>query len=244
MRPLSAIELLKVWEEGQGGLPYQQAVLLLSEACRDETLEEIRSLSIGRRDSRLLTLREWTFGAELIGLAICPACRERLEFSLGVSDVRVPELKSEVPSLHLQFRDWSIDFRLIDTTDLMQAAQYTDPEEMKRVLIERCAHEVHRLDQRLSARDLPAEAIEALAGQLVAADPQADTQLAFSCSSCGHQWLALFDIGSYFWSEINAWANRILRDVHLLASAYGWREEDILNMNPLRRNLYLELVGV
>jgi hypothetical protein len=33
-----------------------------------------------------------------------------------------------------------------------------------------------------------------------------------------------------------------VREVHLLASAYGWRESDILAMTPWRRQLYLELV--
>ena len=63
MQPLSASELLRVWEEGQGEPPYRQALLLLAAACPEESPEEILSLSIGSRDSRLLTLREWTFGA-------------------------------------------------------------------------------------------------------------------------------------------------------------------------------------
>jgi hypothetical protein len=48
---------------------------------------------------------------------------------------------------------------------------------------------------------------------------------------------------AYFWSEINAWAYRLLGEVHSLASAYGWREEDILAMSPWRRHVYLEMVG-
>ncbi|HSB10234.1 MAG TPA: phage baseplate protein, partial [Blastocatellia bacterium] len=31
--------------------------------------------------------------------------------------------------------------------------------------------------------------------------------------------------------------------VHTLASAYGWRESDILNLSPWRRQLYLTLVN-
>jgi hypothetical protein len=33
-----------------------------------------------------------------------------------------------------------------------------------------------------------------------------------------------------------------LRDVHELASAYGWRESEILALSPQRRQAYLELV--
>jgi hypothetical protein len=34
-----------------------------------------------------------------------------------------------------------------------------------------------------------------------------------------------------------------MRDVHQLASAYGWSEHDILTMSAGRRQLYLELVA-
>jgi hypothetical protein len=78
---------------------------------------------------------------------------------------------------------------------------------------------------------------------MVQADPQADVQLALTCPACGHQWEATFDIASFFWSEIDSWAHRILREVHTLASAYGWREADILAMSPQRRQLYLEMVS-
>jgi hypothetical protein len=50
------------------------------------------------------------------------------------------------------------------------------------------------------------------------------------------------DIASYLWSEIHAWAGRMLRDVHALAAAYGWREADILAMSPWRRQAYLEMI--
>jgi hypothetical protein len=33
----------------------------------------------------------------------------------------------------------------------------------------------------------------------------------------------------------------MLYDVHALASAYGWREADVLAMSPMRRQVYLEL---
>ena len=32
-------------------------------------------------------------------------------------------------------------------------------------------------------------------------------------------------------------------EVHVLASSYGWRESDILNMSAWRRQYYLDLIG-
>ncbi|HXI74354.1 MAG TPA: hypothetical protein VNG94_02120, partial [Pyrinomonadaceae bacterium] len=84
---------------------------------------------------------------------------------------------------------------------------------------------------------------DAVAKRMAEADPQADLRLDLSCPACGHRWQALFDIDSFFWSEINAWAQRVLTEVHALASAYGWRERDILDLSPRRRQFYLGLVS-
>ena len=75
------------------------------------------------------------------------------------------------------------------------------------------------------------------------ADPQADLEIDLACPACDHCWQASFDIESFFWSELSAWAKRLLGDVHILASAYGWRETDILNLPPQRRRVYLDLVN-
>jgi hypothetical protein len=53
----------------------------------------------------------------------------------------------------------------------------------------------------------------------------------------------VFDVVSYLWGEIEDWAERLLRDVHSLAAAYGWSERDIVGMSALRRRLYLELAN-
>jgi hypothetical protein len=73
-------------------------------------------------------------------------------------------------------------------------------------------------------------------------DPQADVEIARTCSACGHQWQTSFDIVSFFWTEICAQAKRLLREVDILARVYGWREADILSMSAARRRAYLEMV--
>ena len=97
-------------------------------------------------------------------------------------------------------------------------------------------------DQELPASELPDAVMEAVTNRMAQADPQADVQLAIRCPNCGHQWEAPFDIGSFLWTEIHACAMRLLREIHALASAYGWREADILALSPRRRQAYLELL--
>lgn len=243
MRPLSAPELLKVWEQGQGIPPYQKAMRMLAAACPDEPLETLEKLSIGRRDARLLTLREWTFGPELSCITACPACGERLEFSCKVADIRILETEEDSLPRHLDVEDYVIEFRLPNTGDLKAAGQYKDLERMQRVMAERCVCSASQGGQPITPDHLPAGMIATLASQMAEADAQADSRLSLSCPACTHNWQALFDIVSYFWSEIEAWAVRILKEVHLLASAYGWHEADILAMSPLRRRVYMEMIG-
>ncbi len=91
--------------------------------------------------------------------------------------------------------------------------------------------------------DVPAAVLEIAEQQLADRDPQADVRLRLVCPACEHATTMIFDIASFLWHEIDAWACRILREVHTLASAYGWTEEAILALTPFRRQCYLELVG-
>ena len=88
------------------------------------------------------------------------------------------------------------------------------------------------------------EALEAALARTVAeCDPQADIDLELTCPACGAQWRTPFDITGFLWRELEAWAMRTLRETHLLASAYGWSEADILALSAWRRQHYLDLVG-
>jgi hypothetical protein len=128
-----------------------------------------------------------------------------------------------------------------DSLDLLEAAAASQP---RRALLERCIVQMEPPETaEESIVGLPAEAQTALLAQMQALDPLAAASFALTCPACGHSWAAPFDILSYLWSEIDAWAYRILREVHWLASAYGWREADILALGPQRRQAYLQMSG-
>ncbi len=247
MRALSALELLSVWERGQAQPPAQRALTLLAAACPDSPPDALAKLSIGQRDARLLTLRERTFGPQLVSLATCPGCGERLELTFSVGDIRSPspcqgEVGEGVVALSLSISDYEVRFRLPNSLDLTAVADQGDVTATRRLLLEHCLLAAQHNGEETATDQLPADVIDAVVERMAQADSQADVRLALSCPACGHQWQATFDIVSFFWSELNAWAYRILREVHSLASAYGWREADILAMSPWRRQFYLEMV--
>ncbi len=243
MRALSARELLTVWEQGVAQPPSQFALTLLAAAYPDTPLDALANLSIGQRDALLLTLRERTFGSKLLSLATCPACRERLELTFNVADIRVAPEAEPAEALSMSVSDYEVRFRNPNSLDLDAIAESEDVPAARHLLFERCILTAHHNGEERFADQLPPNVVETVVARMAQADPQADVQLALSCPVCGHQWQVTFDVVSFFWSEINAWAPRILREVHLLAYAYGWRDADILAMSPWRRQLYLQMVS-
>lgn len=242
MRPLAAPEILSAWESGRNRPLVDRGLSLLLQACPDESWDDLASLPVGVRDARLLTLREWTFGSRLTGLTSCPACNERLEVSFSVDDLR-SEAPSPPDEILLSVAGCEISFRLPNSHDLMVLADTNRTETVSEDLLERCLLEAHRDGVELTDSELPPEVSTAIVDAMGEADPQADVHTALECPSCGHGWRASFDIVGFFWAEIETWAFRTLHQVHVLARAYGWREADILALDPWRRQFYLNMVS-
>jgi hypothetical protein len=249
MQAVSASEWLRVWEEGLNQSPPERALTMLAAACPEATWEDLARLSIGQRDARLLALRELAFGSTMAGLAACPACGEQLEFDLNAADILTGPSREQEPGCG-EVAGYRVQFRLPDSLDLLAAAtQGTSTPSGARdsaargLLLERCLLSVSENGEEVAVDQLPAEVAEAVGNWIAQADPQADVQLDLNCPACLHRWQAVFDIAAFFWNELDAWAYRILRQVHVLASAYGWREADILALSPWRRQCYLEMVS-
>jgi hypothetical protein len=240
LRPVTAAELLTIWDAGQGLTPARRAVLLLATAS-DQPFDAPAALSVGQRDAALLTLREWCFGSRLESVAVCPACNEHLELAFNAGDIRVAAPPEPPAPLEVTASGWQVRFRLPTAADLVALAEGAGPASGA-TLFQRCVLAVTHNDAACTLDAAPAALLPAVAEAMAAADPQADVRLALHCPSCGHSWLAPFDILTFFWAEIEAWALRTLRDVHTLAQAYGWSEAAILALSPLRRLRYLELV--
>ena len=90
--------------------------------------------------------------------------------------------------------------------------------------------------------DWSEEDLQAIEERLAEADPLAEIRLHFDCPNCSASFDETLDLGDFVWAEIEREARRILQDVHLLASAYGWSESEILSLGPARRSVYLEMV--
>jgi hypothetical protein len=252
MRNVSAAELVSAWERALGRPPVDQALVLLSLASPGCSMEAMAELSVGERDGRLLTLREQLFGRHVTSVTICPRCGQRLELAFDVDDLRRPagvRPNEAGGDLTLVKDGYRVRFRLPNSGDLASAGELGDPQAAREHLLGRCIQSVAQpgVDDddadEARGRRLPGTVADAIVARMSEADPQSDTRLAVSCPDCRHQWVALFDIAGYLMREVHDWVVHVLREVHTLARAYGWREADILAMTPARRQAYLELAA-
>ena len=242
---VSAAKLLEVWESGQQQPHVEKALTLLAAAYPSASRETMAGLTIGQRDARLIALRERLFGAQLISLTDCPACSERLELSFNVLDIRTPPGAEPQATLSLRRSGYALQLRLPNSHDLLELTGCSTTMEMRAKLFELCVLRIKHQGRTKTAenvKEMPLEVVELAIERISEADPQADVEVNLVCPSCQHGWQTSFDIVSYLWTELHAWATQLLREVHLLASSYGWRESDILSMSQRRRRGYLELV--
>lgn len=243
MNDLSAADLLRVWEQGLNRPLPHKALLLLAAAHPEMTADALAELSIGARDACLLSLRERLFGPRLVNNAACPQCAERIEWEQSIADLRVGDEDAPKPaSFSLEAEQYCLHFRLPNSLDLAAIAG-SEPTSAIKQLLQRCIQTAEYQGRACAIEQLPETVVDALGRRIEALDPQAEIRISLTCPACAHVWDAWFDVAGFLWSEIETWAGRTLQTVHKLAKAYGWTERDILNLSPVRRQLYLAMVG-
>lgn len=243
MQHQSESGLLEVWELGADRHFAYGALLLLAYSDPDTSIESLAKMNIGQRDHLLLKLREHAFGRNLEGIIDCPNCSEHLEISFSTSDIYLNFDWKANENLSIENQGYKVTFRLPTTLDILSIRSYESLAKAESILLQRCVHSAFKEGAEIPLSDLPSEVLNNVIQSMSDADPQSDIQISVICSACGHQWEAIFDIAYFLWNEIEYWARKTLMDVHLIASAYGWNESEILALSPTRRQIYLEMIG-
>ena len=239
MSSLSASELIAWWEASAGQPSVERAVTLLAAWLR-ETPEKTAGLSVGKRDRQLIAIYESLFGPVLKAYAECPNCAERLEY-----EIEIPLLGSEAggdrQEIPLSCGEISLQLRLPNSFDLIAIRACGDLRSAQKTLGQRCIVAARSGETAIAIDTLTDSTWNEIAARLAESDAGAETLLKLTCSVCRHTWRVMLDIEPFLWAKISALAKRLLREVHILALAYGWREADILALTPVRRQLYLEM---
>lgn len=245
--------------------PPARALRLLGLIRPEIPLAERAKWSVGRRNSALLTARLELFGAEVTAVARCPVCAATVEAAFdgyalqsaaGAAQFDAAAFDAaqfdadDAPPIVVAAAGWRMTLRPLNTADLIAVAEEesfpeeSGPEEMAYRLLRRCITAIAAppgIDPQTTA--WPYDCAFAAASALTDADPLAETQLSLTCPDCGQGWEADFDIPEFFLTELAAHGERVLDDVHRLASQYGWSERDILAIPPARRAAYRERAG-
>ena len=221
MPELSAAATLDLWQAVEGRDPVGRALALAAASGREPG--ELAALPLGRRDALLLELHG---GAALDATAVCSACGERAEFAVDARELLARGREAAEPA-----PVESVVWRSPDSRDVAAAAAVGDAAAAERLLLERCA----------GSPDLPAELRAIVVRAMAEADPLAEVLVDVSCPACGEGFVADVDVAGFVWAGLRARARRLLREVDILARAYGWTEAEVLALGDRRRAAYLEL---
>ena len=238
----STAELVSIWENGLGHPGHERALLLLGCALSGAAESDLARWSIGRRDAALFRLRRMLFGETLNSMVRCPHCKAQVELAFRVTDIWSEGVRTPEDEGIIEADGFRVSFRVPNSTDLEAARRMRNIEAARQCLLERCILSVGR-DGEDDNRTMPASIEAQVVAAIAACDPDADRRIVAICQECGQSWEEIFDVAAWLSQEIAAFVGRIVREVHALASAYGWREDDILAMTPTRRQLYLNILS-
>jgi hypothetical protein len=240
-RALAGLRLLDAWDHGADQDHLDRALMMLAASRPETSPGQLAGLSIAARNRELLRLRWITFGPALGGFTACGACGARLEFSVSVPEV-LDRLSCQDTTDALAWDEGgaSCTLRAATTDDLRDAVLAPDDEDARRRLLVRCVSVTGAAD--------PDAALASVCANPETADrfdrlhAGAEIRCEVVCAQCGSADVVDLDIAGFLWDEVRHAAMRLLREVHDLASAYGWSEAAVAEMSGRRRRAYLEMV--
>jgi hypothetical protein len=215
-----------------------RCVVRVEDVEGDDTV--VRRLTVGDREALLLGLRGLVFGDDLACVVDCPACGERMDLDLQVSDLLVTPYDEAPEERTIGFehegRPLKAVVRLPTGADQEAAARRADVEAGVAELVSRC---VVSVDEPVSPHALA----DAVSGPLAAFDPQAEITIDTVCPACDEPVIALVDAAAVLLAELTVGDDRLIREIDAIARVYHWSEEEILGLDVRRRRRYLELLA-
>lgn len=215
-----------------------RALALLQVALPEWDSGALAALPLAERNALLLRLRAVTFGPRIEGFAVCPECGEQLQFMLNTADLE-RELRAPAEEAWLEGAT-ELRMRPVNSSDLAASMEADSETRARDLLLARTlnlppAAALDSLEPRLGERSDWLARFERL-------NASAEIRCMFPCSACGGHPILDLDIASFVSREIVLAARCLLAEIHRLARAYGWSEQDIAAMSAPRRAAYLEML--
>lgn len=210
-------------------------LLVAAPGARGATVEAA-SLPASDRDRLLAAVYVRTYGPRIESTVDCACCGQPFDIDFSLPDLldslweearaspveRGPEGTYKLPDGRC--------FRLPTGEDEV-AVWHLPPQEAGRELMARCT--------LVGDPASDAEDIQAAMGQVA---PVLNLDMDARCPECGESQSVHFDLQSYLLAALASERGQLARQVHLLASAYGWSPEEILGLPRSRRHAYAALI--
>lgn len=230
-------------ELASGDAPWA-AVTLLARLLADHPGAEIRpdnvwSMSLADRDRLVAELYAMCFGDAVQSRSTCTQCHKTFDVSFSVPglvescDSRVREALTQ-----LQAGDSGGHFKL-PSGAIFRAPAVEDerliaagpPEQAVEQLFERCIVQGDGPSTR--------EAVQRLLEDVA---PLLCLELDATCPECTATHRLGFDMVGFFFEALSAERPLLFREVHCLATAYGWSHDEIMRLPRGERRAYVALV--
>lgn len=216
------LDLIDRWDSGADLPPQARLALLLDP---DGGGRPLGADSLGQRNRRLIALHRRWVDRPIEAHVACPACAATTEFVLPLEAM----LELPDPEHDARIAVAGGSFRLPTMDDL--AVVGADP----RALAQRCAEKPDA--------ELDAAGLAALGEAFDQADPLARLTVDAICAECGAAVAAEVDLAEFVTAELTRVIDLLLRDIDVIAGAYGWCEATILDLPASRRARYVALIA-
>jgi hypothetical protein len=207
-------------------------------------------LSISRRIACLLRLA--AMGDDFSGQVTvqCPGvdCGQVVEMDLPIPEILALQQRVEERAL-LELRDGPEPVRLRRPTGVDQirwrGKSFLDPEDAREAMVSNlisgpddCAGESTGGTCAISRVDFT----DSLESKLEEFDPLTAFSIRIHCPNCAVETDFAVDLEGFALKALEKTQQRLMRDVHRMASTYHWSEEEIFRLSPQRRERYLKLI--
>lgn len=229
MASLSAARLLALWEPSSAAPAHQRLEPLVAALFAGEAVERD---TLGGRNRRLLALHADLNDAPIEARLRCGRCGTDNAFAVPAAEILACPVPDPAARAIVRSGNRRLAFRLPRMEDLKAAAG--DPDDALALIVARC---------RIGGTgSVPAAVVARLAARFEALDPAARILVDLACAECAAPLRASVDLAEFVAADIDRLIDRLQREIHVIARAYGWTESEILAVPAGRRRRYVAMI--
>ncbi|SCX79590.1 hypothetical protein [Nitrosospira sp. Nsp13] len=190
---------------------------------------DLAALTVSQVDRLLAAVYDMLYGDRAECQVRCKACREGYEFTLSLSTI-----------IAAQDAAWIGPPAADGTWTLSDGRRLRAP---KLGDLEAAKQQPEALFARLVVAGDPTTRPELVTEFLDRAAPLLSFDLSAPCPHCGSEEIVYFDLSRYLSQRLAGERVLMLREIHLIASRYGWSHSEIMQLSRDDRRGYAGLIG-